>query len=74
MQLMTDDRMAGLDTPDGVALRPRDGVIDVPERYRAYAAEAVRSVPFFRVYRRRWGGFDAEECRARYLAWKEQQQ
>ncbi len=72
--IATDDKMAGLDTPDGRSFRPRDGVIALPERYRAYAAEVVRSVPFFRVYRRRWGGFDAAECRVRYEEWRREQE
>ncbi len=73
MQLTTDDPLAGLDTPDGVPLRPHDGVIDVPEQYRRYAEQAARVAPLFRVRTRQWGGFDAAALQARYAAWKEQQ-
>ncbi len=72
--IATDDKMAGLDTPDGRSFRPRDGLITVPERYRAYAEQAARVVPLFHIHRPCWGGFDATALRARYEAWRREQE
>ena len=74
MQLTTDDRMAGLDTPDGRSFRPQDGVITVPEQYRSYAEQAARVVPVFHIRHQQWSGFDAAEVRARYEAWRQQKE
>ena len=69
MRLQSLDGLAGLDTPDGKSFRPDGrGVIDVPDRYDAYTRAAATAAPF-RAYRAQYGGFDAQELRARYEAW-----
>jgi len=74
VQLTTDDRMAGLDAPDGRSFRPDgDGVITLPDELTDYGRQAARRAPMFRVRRAVFTGFDAAELRTRYAAWEREQ-
>lgn len=71
MELVTDDRNAGLDAPDGRSFKPDDrGIISLPDDLAAYGERAARVTPLFHVHRRQYGGFDAAELRRRYDAWR----
>lgn len=70
MQLITDDRQAGLEAPDGRSFRPDgNGVITLPEELAGYGRQAARVTPLFQVYRRGYAGFDAAAVRAKHAAW-----
>ena len=74
MQLNTDDRNAGLETPDGRTFKPdANGVITLPEDLASFGQRAARQAPMFHVRKPMISGFDAAELRARYEAWERQQ-
>ena len=73
VQLRTNDRDAGLDTPDGRSFRPdAEGIITLPERDAAYGRLAGRTGLFERRVPG-WAGFDARELAAGYAVWEERQ-
>ena len=74
MQLTTDDKMAGLETPDGRTFKPHDGVITLPDELSNYGKRAARTVPMFHVRTPQFSGADMAELRARYEAWAAQQE
>ena len=70
MQLRTNDKHAGLDTPDGRSYRPdRDGIITLPDSDAAYVRAAGRT-GLFEPRVPGWAGIDTTELAARYAAWK----
>lgn len=70
MQLTTDDKMAGLETPDGRTFKPKDGVISLPEGLDDFGKLAARQVPMFHIRKPMIAGVDVTELRARYEAWE----
>ena len=73
VQLRTNDKDAGLDTPDGRSFRPdHQGIITLPERDAAYGRLAGRT-GLFEPRVPGWAGFDAAEVRARYADWEQRQ-
>ena len=74
MQLRTNDKHAGLDTPDGRSFKPnRDGILTLPDRDDAYARAAGRT-GLFEPRVQGWGGVDVAELAAQYAAWEAQRQ
>lgn len=74
VQLRTNDKDAGLDTPDGRSFKPdANGIITLPERDAAYGRLAGRTGLFERRVPG-WAGFDAGELAARYAVWEERQE
>lgn len=72
MQLTTDDRLAGLEAPDGRGFRPDgDGVIHLPDDLAGYGRQAARAAPMFHIRTPLFSGFDASELAARYAAWEQ---
>ena len=73
MELRTNDKYAGLDTPDGRSFKPdRDGILRLPERDDAYARAAGRT-GLFEPRVQGWGGVDVAELAAQYAAWERAQ-
>jgi hypothetical protein len=70
MQLRTNDKHAGLDTPDGRSFKPdANGIITLPERDAAYGRLAGRT-GLFEPRVPCYAGFDAAELAARYAEWE----
>jgi hypothetical protein len=74
VQLRTNDRDAGLDTPDGRSFKPdANGIITLPERDAAYGRLAGRT-GLFELRVPGWAGFDARDLAARYAVWEERRE